>query len=86
MFKLFTNRTKKERKNGSVQCGKLGPQNGVMLGFWEESGPKNNIVLGFWGEVVPKTASCWAFGGGGGTLEKNGVVYKHACQTPLKLP
>ena len=52
------------------QGGKLGSQNSVVLDFWEESGPQNGVVLLIWGE----------------SFEQNGVVYKHACQTPLKLP
>ena len=41
--------------------------------------PKTASCLALGGKVVPKTTSCWAFGGE--TLEQNGVIYKHACQT-----
>jgi hypothetical protein len=52
MLKLFTNKKPKKkermgRSNVGNFGGKLGPQNGIVLGFWEESGPQNGAMLGF---------------------------------------
>jgi hypothetical protein len=57
------------------------PTHLLMFKLFTNKKPKKKEKMGWSnvGNLVPKTASCWAFREE--TLEQNGVVYKHACQT-----